>query len=397
MNDDLKSKALANLGWRLHGVGKNEEARRASEAALRINDKLEFAHLNLSLIHGTFRDEKKAIECARRAYELDPANPTIEMGLAFALLFGRKFQEGLKHFEARFAYKLQSFLQYPYPKWRGEEGKVIFLVADQGLGDTLSYARFVELACRRSRHIYATIQPELMRLFGDSFAHVPNITFLPSPCPFPAADHWSTFVSLPFALGLNDAEYRNQPHIKIKQYPLPAPWKVSDRKIHIGIAYQGSALNDINKHRSIGLDWFLELYRVPGIQLYSLQISDEHKWITEQGCSALIPDLKPYIRDVADCYSVLSHLDLVITIESFLGHVAGAIGMPCIIPYSYQGRDYRIGHTGEDVIWYPQHTVVSQGPDLNWAPVFERIVRILKRKVEALDAQRVGTKKVVAL
>lgn len=373
-----KAKVLCNLGWRLHTIGQTQEAYEVSRQAVELDPHLAYAWLNLSLIHGMLEQPAQGAKCARKAFELSPDDPVVEMALAFALLFNREFVEGFKHFEIRFKYKLKAFLHYPYPRWEGQDDSTIFLVADQGLGDTLSFARFVEPACKKARYIHACVQPELMRTFQEAFAHIPNLNLIPSPSPFPQADYWTTFVSLPFALGLTDAKIRNAPEIKVPRYSLPTSWKVPDRKLHVGIAWRGSELNDINAHRSIPITQFLDLYNVPGIQLYSLQVDASKQQLHDQGCAAVIRDLSGYIRDVTDTVSLLQQLDLVITCESALGHICAAAGKECWIPYSYLGRDYRIGLDGSDRLWTPKHRIFRQANDQDWKPVFGAIVDALR-------------------
>ena len=384
-----RAKVMTNLGWKLHSIGETQEALHWSTKATELDAGLAYAWLNLSMIHGTLYDTAYAVQCAKNAYAIAPDDPVVEMALAFAYLFDRQFAAGLKHFEIRFKYKLHTFLQYPYPKWSGEEDKTIFLVADQGLGDTLSYARFVAAVCKRSRYVHACIQPELMRVFQHAFVKIPNINLLPSPCPFPQADYWTTFVSQPFALGLSDAEYVAAKHIEVPIYSLPKTWRVPDRKLHIGIAWGGSPLNDIDKHRSIPVTKFLDLYKVPGIQLYSLQVGERAKELHDTGSAAMIRDLSPYIRDVCDTFSLMRELDLIVTIESALGHLAGAVDKETIIPYSYLGRDYRAGSDGGNPIWYKNHRFVQQGPDKQWDPVFDKIVEMLQEKIDGMGEKRV--------
>jgi hypothetical protein len=202
---------------------------------------------------------------------------------------------------------------------------------------------------------------------------------MPSPSNFPGdADAWSTFVSLPYALGLTDEEIINAPHIDMPHFKMSDQWKVPDRKLHIGIAWAGSPLNDIDRHRNIPIHHFLELYRVPGIQLYSLQVDERKKDLNIWGCAPVIRDLSGYLRDIADTVSVLDQLDLVVTVESALGHIAGSIDKRCIIPYSWAGRDYRLSTNGQRILWYKNHSVVRQSDNMAWEPVFDEIVERLK-------------------
>jgi hypothetical protein len=224
-------------------------------------------------------------------------------------------------------------------------------------------------------------------VFEHAFRHLENINFLPSPSNFPGeADAWSTFVSLPFALGLTDDEIKQAPNIEMPRFPIRNYWKVPDRKFHIGIAWAGSPMNDIDKHRNIPVHHFVELYRVPGIQLYSLQVDARKSDLNLWGFSPLIRDLSGYIRDVADTCSILESLDLVITVESALGHICSMADKECWVPYSWLGRDYRIGSNEQaERLWTPKHRIFQQSDDMRWEPVFERIVEALKEKVHGVD------------
>lgn len=385
----VRAKAFCNLGWQLHTAGQEEEALSATEQALTLDDSLTIAWVNKAMILGTLGHPQEGLVAAKHAYELDcsqwdqhPADPTVEMCLAFSYLFTGNFVEGFKHFESRFPYKLRNYLSFPYAKWRGEEGKTIFVVADQGLGDTVSFARFIEHASKRAKYLHILIQPACIRLFQHAFMHLNNINLLPDPSPFPPADYWTTFVSLPFALGLSNDEIRSAPEIDYPVYQLPNSWKNANAKFHIGIAWAGSPLNLIDPHRNIPILRFLDLVEVPGVQLYSLQVSDRKTELHSSGCGALIRDLSAYVNDVVDTLSLLQELDLVITCESALGHIAAMADKETWIPYSFLGRDYRLSLDGSDRLWRPRTRTFNQGSNMSWVGPFREMERELRRKVE---------------
>lgn len=384
MTQEQRAKVLTNMAWRLHSVGLTGEALRYAEEAKKLDIKLPYLWVNLACIYQILDRGDDAEQAGATAFALDPKDPLVETGYAFNLLFNRKLQQGIKHFEARFQYKLKNFLQYPYPKWEGEPDKTVYLVADQGLGDTLSYARFVPAACKRAKYVHAYVQPELLRLFQYSFAGIDNLNVIPAGGQFPPADCWSTFVSLPFALGLTDEQYRNQPHIAYPTFQMPFNWKLPDRKLHVGIAWAGSPLNDIDRFRNIPATMFLELCRVKGIQLYSLQVGERNADMHNSGMAPVVRDLTPWIREVTDTLAILRELDLVITCESALGHICTLAQKECWVPYSWLGRDYRIGLTGEDQIW-SNYRIFRQGPDRDWFPVFMKIAEALEERVDAID------------
>ncbi len=345
----------------------------------------------MSQIHLLNNKVPEALKAAERAYDLLPSDTIVELCLAFALLQSRRLKDGFKHFEVRFPYKLQSYLNLPYAKWEGESDKTVYVDADQGLGDTISFARFIPAAAKRARYLHLMVQPELVRLFMHAFVGLPNVNIVPKPAAFPEADCWSTFVSLPFALGLSDQEIRQAPHISYPVMSLPMNWKVPDRKLHIGIAWAGSDLNDINKHRSIPFEQFLDLYRVPGIQLYGLQIGQYSQQLYDHHGLPVVRDLSPYVRDVVDTISILKHLDIVICCESALGHIAALAGTECWMPYSRLGLDYRLGVKGNDQVW-SEHRVFKQGEDLKWSGVFDDITFALEARVKYGLDRSVGKK-----
>lgn len=385
LEGDLKGTDLAkchtNLAWKLEELQQLDEALEHGLKAVEIDPTLVHAHVNLSVIYRGLDDAKKALAHAEQALLLDTGAAT-HCAVAFACLFDRQWMRGLRHFEHRFEWRLHHFRNYPYPQWDGSEGKVIFLVADQGLGDTLSYSRFVRELCKRSSYVHACVQHELLRLFQHAFIDIPNLNLLPGlNSNFPAADAWTTFVSLPNALNLTDEQYETWPHITPPVYSLPKTWKVKDRKLHVGIAWRGSPQNDIDKHRNLPPHLFFELMRVPGVQLYNLQVGEAAPEMIRLGGSGLVQDLTAYIHDIVDTVTLLRDLDLVICVESALGHICALAGTECWIPYSRYGKDYRLGLTGENPIWTPKHRVFRQDRDGKWEPVFQRIVTALEERL----------------
>jgi tetratricopeptide (TPR) repeat protein len=380
LDEGTRARCMINMGWRLHGLGRSKEALEITEKGLAIDPNLQYGWVHKSQIYTIFGKADLSLQAAERAYDLMPSDPIVEIAYAFALLHARKLALGFKHFEARFAYKLKSYLNFPYPKWEGERDRTIYLDSDQGLGDTISFSRFIPLAAKRSRYLHLMVQPELVRLFMHAFVGLANVNIVPKPAPFVEADAWSTFVGLPTALGLTDEEIRSTPPIDCPRGSLPGGWKVPDRKLHIGIAWSGSSLNDINPHRSIPFEQFLELYRVPGVQLYSLQVDGEFQRMYDAHGLPLVRDLKPLIRDIVDTTTILRELDLVICCESALGHICVMVGKECWIPYSYLGLDYRVGMRGADQLW-SNHRIFKQGEDRQWQPVFFDICFALEARV----------------
>lgn len=384
-NEELTVKALINIGHRLYHSGKLVEAEDFTRRALSRDPKASYGLVNLSMLESLKGNNKECLRLARLAYDLDQA-PVIALALAFALLFDGQYIEGLKYFESRFPYKqqLQQFAHYPYPRWLGQndnsDGKpgTLYIVGEQGIGDSLSFMRFIPTSAARVGKVVFGVQREIVRICQAVLPR--NVDVLAIPHAFPAADWWCPIVSLPVALGLSDEEFKNAPGLKFPPYQIPAPWLAKD-KFNIGIAWAGSKMNDIDKWRSIPLDQFLELYKVPGIQLYSLQVGDNANDVHNIGAATLIRDLSPIIRDAADTAAIINHLDLVISIESFVGHLCGAMGKECWIPYAYNGGDYRCGRQGDKPLWYANTRLFRQGRDAKWEPVFDKMITALRARL----------------
>ncbi len=389
LGDEDKAKVCANLCDRLHKIGHVEESLHYGRLAVQLDPKSIVAWINLSVTYQTMRLPKDSVAAAQVAYDLNHDDVSAQMCLAFALLFDGQYVRGFDMFEARYRYALHSFTQYPYPKWRGERDCTLMLVADQGMGDTLDFARFVPEVLRRVKFAHVAVHRELMRPFQQAFIRHDNIDIVPLQPNFRQADFYTSFVSLPWSLKLTQEEIVGTPQINLPSSGVASmynqSWKVKDAKVHIGIAWAGSALNQINPYRSIPVATFLELYRVSGIQLYSLQVGERSKDMHEQGCAASIKDLTGHIGDVSDTVSFLQHLDLVISCESALPHICAAVGRECWVPYSWLGRDWRLGVSGEARLWTPKHRVFLQNEGEAWEPVFARIVEVLKERVHGID------------
>ena len=391
MTEELRPRVLNSLAHVLHHTGKNEEAwEYANLCGVKYPD-FALAYFNLSMINSVQGHLRSALALAEKACSMSPGHPPLELNRAFQLMFNGRWMEGLKAFEARFPYRLSHFASYPYPKWENPSDKdVVFCVSEQGIGDTLAYARFVERAAKRCSFMHLGVQPELARLFRASFQNLKNINILPQPCPFPPATHWTTFMCLPVALGLTDEEFLGTKNITIPKFTLGGTsFKDKHAKLHVGVSWAGSKANDIDHWRSIPLDYFLDLAAIPGVQLYSLQMDDRSQDIHNMGSVTLIRDLKPMVRDVADTVAILNELDLVICCEGVLAHIAGCMGFPCIVAYSYQGRTIHFGHHPIEVPFYPNHVVVKQNSDHKWEPVFNQIKGILEEELSnASDDER---------
>lgn len=393
MTPTLRHRCLLQLGHRLthqtvvswHSL---DEATHVLEQAISMGDAVDiqttaFCHTNVSLIAAHRGWEIAELVEAEKGFEMH-ADPATELGLAFACLFQGQYYRGLKHFEARFPYQLGSYLSLPAPRWDGGHVETLYVLSEQGLGDALSFARFIPEAASRVGKLVYPVQPTLVTLLTDTFRGIENVEIVPQDRVIEYADAWCPVFSLPLALGLTDTKIVSRGfHASIKPVENTS-WKNREARLHVALAWAGAPNNGIDFHRSIPFPEFLALRRVPGIALYSIQVGDRAKDMHDLGCSALVKDMSPWITSARDTAGIMGEMDCVVTCESFVGHLAGAIGKRCLLLASRFGRDWRVSPSlGDNALWYPQHRVVRQGDDCSWAPVFEQAVEMLSNKDES--------------
>jgi hypothetical protein len=395
LNVALRHKFLVNLGHSLMNDGRYDEAFRVTDEAIRLWERVgtealggtqgvAFAFTNLSLIQSHQGLQRGVVENARRGFELFPDVLT-EMGLAFALLFDGRYAEGLKLFEARFPYRLQKFANMPYPRWDGGKVGTLMIVPDQGLGDSLSFARFIPDAADIADRVIVMMPPELLVIMRGALASYANVEVVMHDAALPRADAWCPIMSLPVALGLSDDQIRRFDGLDAEAFAggtVGSRLEFEPGTFNIAIAWAGAPANEIDKHRSIPVTEFLPLLEVPRVRLWSVQVGPRAKEMHDACCAAMMVDLSPYIRDASDTAGILRRMDLVVTIESFVAHLAGALDLPCWVAASKRGRDWRIGTTGETPLWYANTRIWRQGDDLSWKPVFAAMVEELRRVVD---------------
>jgi len=411
--------SLVNLGYRLFNAGKLAEAKSLLLQSIKVDPQTVFGHTNLSLIYSIEGLHTKAIYHASlaRRYAVEQINiqkdvlnaisftqdslfdepmytttikeedlAKVEVALAFAYLHSGQYKEGLKWFEARIPYKYPHYLRYPYPRWDGKaslKGKHLILESDGGIGDTISYYRFLfDKRLLEAEKITFIVPPTLVRLTQIILKDHKNFSIQSLPNTFPIGDIWVPMLSLPVILDwseeqLQKSRFHALPHTLISWKEQDSSWVRPNKLLHVGVSWAGNKENDIDKLRSFNVVDLLPLTTCPGVQLYNLQIGERSTELYASGAITTIIDLAPRINDVLDTIRHLTQLDLVVCCESALGHICGLIDKPCIIPYSYGGRDWRIGNGDKPNIWYPQHKVVRQDQRKTWEPVFKIITDMI--------------------
>ncbi len=359
--------ALA-YGNALLDAGRREEAvRHFSHTARGYPEDLN-THRNLGVALLAVNRPGAAESAFRTVLALDPGNVNGHVGLAEALLLQGRWEEGLREFEWRLQREEDGRLQRQLPgrPWQGEplRGRSLLVYNEQGLGDALHFARY--LPALSGGPVVVWVQDALVDLLrqlpGDR-----TVVGLSSPAP--PTDFHASMTSLGHLLGLGPEGPKPGPYLAAAP-GVADPW---DRKLpprpRVGICWRGNPRHPNDRNRSVPASLLGRLLDRPGVGWVGLQVPPS----AEE--AALLPGLfqaGPGIRTFEDTTGVLASLDLLITVDTSLVHLAGAMGVPTwlLLPHV---PDWRWLLEREDSPWYPSLRLFRQGPDRAWAPVLERV------------------------
>jgi tetratricopeptide (TPR) repeat protein len=363
-----------NLGGALRETGNEEGALDAFARALTLNPFFGGARLNLANLLRSQGRLEEARPHYRFLLERNPNDGLARWNLA-AL-------EGLAgNVDAAFALFAQVHAQEPaspppaLARWRGEplDGKRILLEANQGLGDTIMFARFVASVHDRGGRVMLRAQPALDELLSclsglDRFVSRDDAV--------PQADVWFPLVDLPAVLGKGAARgpwpspYLSAAPERIAHW---APQLAESGRARVGIAWAGNPTHPDDRNRSLPLKaLFGPLSKLRDIEFISLQLGDaqaQAKWVP-----AIRSDID--VGNFADTAAVLSHLDLVISVDTSILHLAGALGRPAWGLLAY-APDWRWMLTRSDSPWYPSLTLFRQPRPRDWDSVAKEVATAL--------------------
>ncbi len=368
--------ALFGLGAALLGLFRCEEAlgylQRA--AALRPSHVETLGALGNALV-GMNR-VPEALREYRAGRALQPDSAELEQNEAFALLMVSDWSEGWREMEARHFVKRDAPLLHlleDMPHWRGEtaiDGKTILLQSEQGLGDTLMMVRYAPLVVARGARVLLRVQPLLGKLLAD----IPGAgAVLTSWEVLPEADMACPLMSLPLAFGTELATVpATVPYIRT-----PPLYRMLWRTLlgrrtrpRIGIAWRGK---QHLPYRTMPLAALEPLLRRTDIEFHGLQLEvpvSDREWLD---ANPLLIDHSAEVKDFADTAAIIEELDLVITIDTVLAHLAGALARPVWIMLPLC-PDFRWLIDRQDSPWYPTARLFRQQREGDWAGVVAEVV-----------------------
>ena len=373
---------IFGLGNALAALGRHAQALPYLERAVGLDPQFALAWLSLGTAHQALNAHAAAVRAFDQALRLRPDLASAHMNRALAWLALRDFTRGLPEYEWRLQITAQPAIQ-TLPRWHGEpiEQRTLLVHAEQGFGDTLQFVRFVPLAAQRAARVVLEVQPQLLPLLAPA-AQAWRVTLIAQGTPRPAADLQCPLLSLPLALGTTyDTIPDRTPYLSAS----PAygrKWRGSlggHAKRKIGIAWSGRIQQ--NETRSMPLAALAPLFALEGIDWIVLQpdlSAEEHAALDTHPRAAAIHRLGKRIGDFADTAAIIERLDAVVSIDTSIAHLAGALKKPLwlMLPFAADWRWF-VGETRSP--WYPGVTLLRQPQPGAWGDVVEAVANELRR------------------
>jgi FkbM family methyltransferase len=376
----LDTSVMSNLGNALRDLGRLEEAAALQQRALALQPENPSLLYNAGVMHKDRGRPELALPLFDRALALAPDDPDYRWDRALVLLQMGSYAEGFAAYEARWGLARAKKRSIALPRWDGTplQGRSITLTDEQGFGDALQFARFIpEVKRRGAGRIILECQPEMMRLM----ALTPGVDqVVPREKAIFDSDLYLPLLSLPGLFGTTLATLpREVPYLRA---PEPQQCLADDGRRKLGLVWAGKPTP---RDRSCPLELLLPLLGDPRLAPYSLQVGPRAADLKASGADAFVTDLAPMLVDFAETAAMLRQLDLLVTVDTSVAHLAGALGVRTFLLLRHTS-DWRWFDRGSDSPWYPGMTLFRQRTPDRWDGPLQEMRAALTREL-AIHAQ----------
>lgn len=329
-----------------------------------------------------------AEEIYRSVLKADPRRTEARFGMAVIQLSEGRYRDGFANYEARLEPPLEVIRpKPPLEMWDGSEDPNVTLVVlrEQGLGDEIQFSRYLGLARERVGHLNYVTFPRMIELLKPVTA---GIQVSPDSMTGSKSDgrtwRWLPLMSLPHVLGLADDELPGgAPYLQAAPEAVERmKARIAHGKVRVGIAWQGSPTSQVEAGRSIPLDEFAPLAAVDGVHLYSLQKMHGLEQVDGIGFRDRLTEFgddfdggEDAFRDTA---GAMMNLDVVVTSDTAVAHLAGALGVRCWVVLQRR-PEWRWGMEADRTPWYPKMRLFRQAAPGDWKSAMGQVAAELRK------------------
>jgi hypothetical protein len=340
--------------------------------AISLDPALAEAHASLGSLLTMQARLPEAIEACEAAIHLRPDFAEAHWNLAIAALLSGDLPRGFAEYEwrKRHARYQADFPTLPGRRWDGSDptGQTILVRAEQGSGDAIQFARYLPLIRAAGGVPILVCSPALVPLIQS----IPGVQAIASSQPLPAHDAWIDQGSLAHVFGTTletipaPDSYLQADSVRVKAWRMRLP---GGRKV--GVVFTGNPKHPADRRRSVPLELIGKLPDIPGLSFVNLQHG------TAAG-GLRLPDLTPWLTDYAETAALIENLDLVVTVDTSIAHLAGALGKKVwiLLPHAPDWR-WLLGRT--DSLWYRSARLFRQPASGDWASVLTQVMREIER------------------
>lgn len=379
------------LGALLQGLGRDDEALEAFRRAAGADPSWHLPHHNLGQV--TMQSSPgEAIAHFRDAIERAPGFAPAHLDLGVQLLASGDFAEGWRELEWRFADggRTPGRPGFDAPVWDGSPlaGQTVMVWIEQGLGDHIQFARYARAIQNRGGRVWLQTPEPLLRLYS-TLDGVDRIISQDDAEDFGGFDFQIPIVSLPRIFGTTlDSVPAPVPYLSVPAAEVAAcraSLPPAEERLRIGIVWASRPGGPAGERRDCGVEEFAALGRLAGVALYSLQFGER------AGDLAVHPevgvtDLSGVIGDFATTAGFVQAMDLVITVDTAMAHLAGALGQRVWTLLS-EPADWRWLTGRDDSPWYPTMTLFRQRRPGDWSGVFAAVEEALGQELSSLSSR----------
>jgi len=378
---------LQNYGVLLHKLKRFDESEAVARLAVQLAPDAASAWSQLGVLVACVQREDEAEACYRHALALDPGFARASFNLAYVLLRQGRFEEGWPLLAARWQFEplAQAFDCAP---WNGEPlaGKAIVIVMEAGQGDMIHFCRYAAVLKERgAARVAVACHPVLRRLF----ATLPGVDEVyASPAPMAGWNYWTHPMRLPALFGTTLATIPAAIPYLSAEPALVQRWRErlaaaapAGSTLRVGLAWQGNPDYENDADRSLpSLHTLAPLAAVEGITFVSLQKGAAEAQAEDPPAGMRLLDIASELHDFAATAAVIANLDLVISVDTAVAHLAGAMGKPCWLLLPDYRCDWRWMTARDDTPWYPSMRLFRQPAGGGWEPVMATLASALAHR-----------------